>query len=165
MFSEIVGQVFVLITFSTPFQYVAKDNNELLQRAIPKQTPVLTIVDERDDSVVRQVQQIPTIDPGVPDLVPQWQDATGEAVAQPATSALKSTTGKTAAQTNSVPGAVANTEEIPHVQVETDEAREARLDRQWKELKVDLAELPDVYARLAKIKLTGTAHEEPLLIL
>lgn len=45
--------------------------------------------------------------------------------------------------------------EAPHVQVETAEAREARLDRQWRELKVDLADLPDVYARLAKIKLTA----------
>uniref|UniRef100_A0A8C7FJ67 Uncharacterized protein n=1 Tax=Oncorhynchus kisutch TaxID=8019 RepID=A0A8C7FJ67_ONCKI len=45
--------------------------------------------------------------------------------------------------------------EVPHVQVESDEeAREARLERQWKELKVDLAELPDVYAKLSKIKLT-----------
>uniref|UniRef100_UPI003AACF267 protoheme IX farnesyltransferase, mitochondrial isoform X2 n=1 Tax=Centroberyx gerrardi TaxID=166262 RepID=UPI003AACF267 len=98
-------------------QYVGKSNSELHQRAIPKRAPVLTIVDERDDSVVRQVQQVPTID--------------------------------------SVSNVVATSDETPHVHVETNEAREARLDRLWKELKVDLAELPDVYARLAKIKLTA----------
>uniref|UniRef100_A0A3B3UTP1 Protoheme IX farnesyltransferase, mitochondrial n=1 Tax=Poecilia latipinna TaxID=48699 RepID=A0A3B3UTP1_9TELE len=45
--------------------------------------------------------------------------------------------------------------EPPHVQVETEEAKQARLDRQWKPLKVDASDLPDVYARLAKIKLTA----------
>ncbi|XP_071373765.1 protoheme IX farnesyltransferase, mitochondrial isoform X1 [Centroberyx affinis] len=98
-------------------QYVGKSNSELHQRAIPKRAPVLTIVDERDDSVVRQVQQVPTID--------------------------------------SVSNVIATSDETPHVHVETSEAREARLDRLWKELRVDLAELPDVYARLAKIKLTA----------
>ncbi|KAG7491391.1 hypothetical protein MATL_G00003100 [Megalops atlanticus] len=38
---------------------------------------------------------------------------------------------------------------------EPDAAREARLERQWKELKVDVADLPGVYARLSKIKLTA----------
>ncbi|XP_039992007.1 protoheme IX farnesyltransferase, mitochondrial isoform X3 [Xiphias gladius] len=103
-------------------QYVAKNNSELHQRAIPKQEAVLTIVDERDDGVERQVQRIPTIDPVVADAVPQSEDVTNE---------------------------------TPHVQVETDEAREARLDRQWKQLKVDVTDLPDIYARLAKIKLTA----------
>uniref|UniRef100_A0A3B3WVD9 Protoheme IX farnesyltransferase, mitochondrial n=1 Tax=Poecilia mexicana TaxID=48701 RepID=A0A3B3WVD9_9TELE len=42
-------------------------------------------------------------------------------------------------------------------QVETEEAKQARLDRQWKPLKVDAGDLPDVYARLAKIKLTLVA--------
>ncbi|CAI5658358.1 unnamed protein product [Oreochromis niloticus] len=46
-------------------------------------------------------------------------------------------------------------DEPPHVQVETEEERQARLDRQWKQLKVDRADLPDIYARLSKIKLTA----------
>ncbi|KAJ8246264.1 hypothetical protein GJAV_G00265650 [Gymnothorax javanicus] len=40
-------------------------------------------------------------------------------------------------------------------EAEPDAEREARLERQWKELKVDRAELLDVYARLSKIKLTA----------
>lgn len=46
-------------------------------------------------------------------------------------------------------------EETPHIQEETELAKEARLERQWKQLKVELSDLPDVYARLAKIKLTA----------
>ncbi|KAM4623982.1 protoheme IX farnesyltransferase, mitochondrial [Polymixia lowei] len=135
-------------------QYVAKGNNELHQRAVPKRAPVLTIVDESDDSVVRQVQHVPTIDPVVTDLTPQPGDATSEAAAQPAIATAKPTIG-TVSQVKSVSDSVETSDETPHVQVETDEAREARLERQWKELKVDLSELPDVYARLAKIKLTA----------
>ncbi|XP_070783325.1 protoheme IX farnesyltransferase, mitochondrial isoform X2 [Enoplosus armatus] len=111
-------------------QYVTKNNSELHQRAIPKQAPVLTIVDERDDSVERQVQRIPTIDP-----VPTTEDAE--------------------AHKASVSSTVVSSDETPHVQVETDHAREARLDKQWKELKVNVADLPDIYARLAKVKLTA----------
>ncbi|XP_071373766.1 protoheme IX farnesyltransferase, mitochondrial isoform X2 [Centroberyx affinis] len=136
-------------------QYVGKSNSELHQRAIPKRAPVLTIVDERDDSVVRQVQQVPTIDAVVTDPMPQSEDVTSEAVTQPAISTLKPTPGKTVLQTKSVSNVIATSDETPHVHVETSEAREARLDRLWKELRVDLAELPDVYARLAKIKLTA----------
>ncbi|KAJ8390712.1 hypothetical protein AAFF_G00100920 [Aldrovandia affinis] len=40
-------------------------------------------------------------------------------------------------------------------EVEPEATREARLERQWKELKVDMADLPGVYARLSKIKLTA----------
>lgn len=134
-------------------QYVAKSNNELHQRAIPKQAPVLTIVDERDDSVERQVQRIPTIDPGVTDADPQPGDVTSKA--QPEISTLKAATEDAVLPKKSMSSTVANSDETPHVQVETDEAREARLDRQWKQLKVDVADLPDVYARLAKIKLTA----------
>uniref|UniRef100_A0A087YAN1 Protoheme IX farnesyltransferase, mitochondrial n=1 Tax=Poecilia formosa TaxID=48698 RepID=A0A087YAN1_POEFO len=56
---------------------------------------------------------------------------------------------------NAKPGTQTTTDEPPHVQVETEEAKQARLDRQWKPLKVDAGDLPDVYARLAKIKLTA----------
>uniref|UniRef100_A0A3B4UH13 Protoheme IX farnesyltransferase, mitochondrial n=1 Tax=Seriola dumerili TaxID=41447 RepID=A0A3B4UH13_SERDU len=110
------------------FQYVAKSSSELHQRAVPKQAPVLTVVDEREDSVERQVQRIPTIDPVATEVVPQSEDVTSKT--QPEVSTLNST-------------------------VETEEAREARLDRQWKQLKVHMADLPDIYARLAKIKLTA----------
>ncbi|GAA6214527.1 protoheme IX farnesyltransferase, mitochondrial [Lates japonicus] len=134
-------------------QYVAKNSSELNQRAIPKQAPILTIVDERDDSVERQVQRIPTIDPVVTDAEPHSEDVTSKT--QPEASTLSSTTGVVAVQKKSVSSAVGISDETPHVQVETDEAREARLDRQWKQLKVDVADLPDIYARLAKIKLTA----------
>lgn len=132
-------------------QYVAKNNSELHQRAIPKQAPVLTIVDERDDGVERQVQRIPTIDPVGADAVSQPDEAASQA--QSEISTLEATKGDAAAQNDPVVA-----DETPHVHVETDEAREARLDKQWKQLKVDVAELPDIYARLAKIKLTGRVH-------
>lgn len=138
------------------FQYVTKNNSELHQRAIPKQAPVLTIVDERDDGAERQVQRIPTIDPAVTDAVPQPENVTSKA--QPELSTLKPTTKDAPVQTDSLSSTVLTSDEPPHVQVETDEAREARLDKQWKQLKVDVADLPDIYARLAKIKLTGRVH-------
>lgn len=134
-------------------QYVSKNSSELQQRAIPKQSPVLTIVDERDDSVERQVERIPTIQAVVTEAVPQPEDVTSKA--QPEISTLKATTTDVAAKKGSVSRVVATSEETPHVHVESNEAKEARLDRQWKELKVNVADLPDVYARLAKIKLTA----------
>lgn len=108
-----------------------------------KQATVLTIVDERDDSVER----IPTTDPAV-----------AKTEAQPEISTLKLTTEDLAVQKDSVSSAAVTSNEAPHVQVETDEERQARLDRQWKQLKVDVTDLPDIYARLAKIKLTGRVH-------
>ncbi|XP_035520685.1 protoheme IX farnesyltransferase, mitochondrial [Morone saxatilis] len=134
-------------------QYVAKNNSELYQRAIPKQAPVLTIVDERDDSVERQVQRISTIDPVVTDTVSQPEDVTSRA--QPEISTLKPSTEDAAVQNDSVSSTVLTSDEPPHVHVETDEAKEARLDKQWKQLKLEVADLPDVYARLSKIKLTA----------
>ncbi|CAB1338362.1 unnamed protein product [Coregonus sp. 'balchen'] len=145
------------------------------QRAKPKQTAILTVLeDNRDDS---QIQQVPTIDhvPMVTDVTPpppQPETTTTNVTATPVSSpvstvaaqeilaVLKPTSSKTVSppQTKAVSSAAGSgTEmlEVPHVQVESDEAREARLERQWKELKVDLAELPDVYAKLAKIKLTA----------
>nr|XP_057934211.1 protoheme IX farnesyltransferase, mitochondrial [Doryrhamphus excisus] len=85
-------------------------------------------VDERDDGVERRARRVPVVEPVV-----------AEDGAARETSSVKATTSQ----------------ERPHVHVETDEARDARLDRKWKRLKVDMADLPDVYARLAKIKLTA----------
>ncbi|XP_035002264.1 protoheme IX farnesyltransferase, mitochondrial [Hippoglossus stenolepis] len=131
-------------------QYVAKNNTELHQRAVPKRAPVLTIVDERDDSIERQVERIPTIAPVVTGPVPQVEDVTSQTQPEANTAAAD-----VAAQKDSVSGTAAISDETPHIQVETEEAREARLDRQWKQVKVDVADLPDIYARLAKIKLTA----------
>jgi len=131
-----------------PSQYVAKNSSELHQRAAPKPSPALTAVDERDDSVERRAQRIPTIDPVVTDTVPQAEDVPGKA--QPGGSTSEPNADDAAAQKDS-----ASPDETPHVHEETDEARDARLDRQWKLLKVDVAELPDIYAKLAKINLTG----------
>ncbi|XP_061911179.1 protoheme IX farnesyltransferase, mitochondrial-like [Entelurus aequoreus] len=112
-------------------QYVAKNIGELHQRAAPKQAPARSVVDEADDAVVRQVQRVPVIQ---------------SPVAEEASVSVAPETSGAATKTS---------QETPHLHVETDEAREARLDRQWKQLKVDMADLPDVYARLTKIKLTA----------
>ncbi|KAM7381302.1 hypothetical protein PAMA_012244 [Pampus argenteus] len=133
-------------------QYVTKSNSELQQRAVPKQTPLIGIVDDRDDSVERQVQRIPTIDPVVTDAE-RPEDVTSKV--QPEISTLKFTTEDAASQKTTVSSTVVKSDEIPHVQLETDKEKEARLDRQWKQLKVNVTDLPDVYARLAKIKLTA----------
>lgn len=135
------------------FQYVTKNNSELHQRAVPKPTPALIIVDERDDNVERQVQRIPTIAPVVTDTVSQPEDIT-----QPGISTSKPSTEDAAVQKDAVSSSGVTSPETPHVQVESAEAREARLDKQWKQMKVDVADLPDVYAKLAKIKLTGKEH-------
>ncbi|KAI9541209.1 hypothetical protein NQZ68_032993 [Dissostichus eleginoides] len=134
-------------------QYVTKNNNELHQRAIPKQAPALTIVNEREDTIERQVQRIPTIDPADRHTVSQPEDVNSEA--QPGIYTLKPVTEDAAEQRDSVSGTVGKSHETPHVHVETDKAKEERLDRQWKQLKVNVADLPDVYAKLAKIKLTA----------
>lgn len=136
----------LVLLFSS--QYVAKNNSELHQRAIPKRVPVLTVLDERDDSVERQVQRIPTLGPAS-----QQDDVASEA--QPEVSTVKHTSQDVVAQKDPVSSTGSMRDETPHVHVETDEAKEARLDRRWKQLKVDVVDLPDVYARLAKIKLTG----------
>lgn len=141
-------------------QYVAKSNSELHQRAIPKQAPVLTIVDERDDSVERQVQRVPAIDPVHAD--PQPEDVTSKAL--PEISTLKAATEDAALTKTSMSSTVGNVNETPHVHVETEKAREARLDRQWKQLKLNVADLPDIYARLAKIKLTGRIQDAPFIM-
>lgn len=67
---------------------------------------------------------------------------------------LKAAVGKNDPASGAV-GAPGTSDETPHIHEETDEAREARLDKQWKQLKVDVGDLPDIYARLSKFKLTG----------
>lgn len=48
------------------------------------------------------------------------------------------------------------TKALPSDPAEPEAARAARLEaRQWKELKVEYSDLPGIYARLAKLKLTG----------
>ncbi|KAG8008741.1 Protoheme IX farnesyltransferase, partial [Nibea albiflora] len=128
-------------------QYVTKNKSELHQRAVPKQAPVLTILDEREDGVERQVQRISTIDP----VVSQPEDVNSKAQAEMSDSKPKDV----AAQNASASGAVSKQDETPYVHVETEEAREARRDRQWKELKVNVSDLPEIYAKLAKVKLTA----------
>ncbi|KAK2820626.1 hypothetical protein Q5P01_023585 [Channa striata] len=125
-------------------QYVTKNKSELHQRAILKQASVPAIVDEGDDSVERQVERIPTIDPVV--AYPE---------AQPVISNLKPTTEDVAVQKDSVSSVVVNSDVTPNVQLKTDEERDSRLERQWKHLKVDVDDLPGIYAKLAKIKLTA----------
>lgn len=121
---------------------MSKNSSELHQRAVPKQTQVLNIVDERDDSIERQVQRVPALDPVGP------ESATPEPPEPPN---VKLVSRDVAVENSRLSGSV----ETPHVQVETDEAKEARLDRQWKQLKLDVADLPGIYSRLSKIKLTG----------
>ncbi|KAA0724963.1 Protoheme IX farnesyltransferase, mitochondrial [Triplophysa tibetana] len=95
-------------------QYVTH-SSALCQRARPKQETVTPVLDDREDSVLRQVDQLPNI---------------------------KSDSGT----------------EVPACdpQNEPEAARAARLEaRQWKELKVEYSDLPGVYARLSKIRLTA----------
>lgn len=131
-------------------QYVTKTSSELHQRAIPKKTTVLPVVEERDN-IERQVQRVPILDSVAKDTVLQSDDVTQSQISN-----LKPTAEGVVVHSNPVSGPILTANEIPHVQVETDNAREARLDKQWKQLKLDVADLPDIYARLSKIKLTGT---------
>ncbi|XP_047015206.1 protoheme IX farnesyltransferase, mitochondrial isoform X2 [Ictalurus punctatus] len=90
-----------------------KVSGALSQRARPKQEPVISTLDERDDPVLRQIQEIPDVKP--------------------------------------VSGVT-----IPSAADEPEAVRQARIEaRQWKELSVDYSELPGIYARLSKIKLTA----------
>ncbi|XP_059892174.1 protoheme IX farnesyltransferase, mitochondrial [Gadus macrocephalus] len=134
-------------------QYVTKGRSELHQRAVPKQTPAIPVLDERDDSVVQRVQHVQAIYPPHPaDIMPQPDDVTSEEVVLPVISNALPSAERTLLKKGSERE---TSDETPHLHVETDEAREARLDRQWKELKVDVSELPGVYARLAKSRLTA----------
>lgn len=95
-----------------------KSSGGLCQRARPKQEPVASALDDRDDSVVRQVQKIPALKPE--------------------------------------PGIVEPPCDSKNIQVEPEATKAARLEaRQWKELRVEYNDLPGIYARLSKIKLTG----------
>lgn len=125
---------------------MSKNSSELHQRAIPKQAQVLNIVDERDDSIEKQVQRVPAFDPVSPESA---------APEPPELPDVKLVSQDVAVENSRLSGTMATPEETPHVQVETDEAKDARLDRQWKQLKLDVADLPSIYSRLSKIKLTG----------
>lgn len=95
-----------------------KSSSGLSQRVRPKQETVAPALDDRDDSVVRQVQKIP-------DLKPE-------------------------------PGSVVPPCDSKNIQVEPEAIKAARLEaRQWKELRVEYSDLPGIYARLSKLKLTG----------
>ncbi|KAM8837691.1 protoheme IX farnesyltransferase, mitochondrial isoform 2-T2 [Spinachia spinachia] len=131
-------------------QYVTKNSSELHQRAAQKPSPCPTNVEERDDSVERRVQRIPTLDPVLTDNVLPLEN-----MASKAPPGVSTSEPDAAVQQDSAFRDVGTPKETPHVHVETDEAREARLDRQWKQLKVDGAQLTDIYAKLAKIKLTA----------
>ncbi|XP_041938635.1 protoheme IX farnesyltransferase, mitochondrial [Alosa sapidissima] len=105
-------------------QYVVRHSGALGQRPRHKQEPVSAMLEDRDDLVMQQIQQIPTIKPVAGVTVP-------------------------------VPGGAA-AETPVDLSNEPEADRQARMEaRQWKELKVDYSELPDIYARLSKIKLTA----------
>lgn len=123
---------------------MSKNHGELHQRAAPKPARVLNIAEERDDGAERQVQRVPAFDPVSPDSATPPERPGQNLVSQDA-----------GVENGRLSGPIATAEETPHVQVETDEAKEARLDRQWKQLKLDAADLPGIYSRLSKIKLTG----------
>ncbi|XP_028824666.1 protoheme IX farnesyltransferase, mitochondrial [Denticeps clupeoides] len=86
-------------------QYVAS-SGQFWQRAKPQHEPP-SVLEDRDDAIIQQVQQIPATKP-------------------------------------------------PVLEKEPEAVRAARIEaRQWKELKVEFSELPGIYARLSKIKLTA----------
>ncbi|KPP74387.1 hypothetical protein Z043_106453 [Scleropages formosus] len=107
-------------------QYVTKGRTELLQQAKPKSKlePVSVPLEERDDAVVRHVQEFPAI----------------RRPAQPAKQGQTLGGGE---------------ERGREAELEAESVQEARLEKQWKELKVEPGDLPGVYARLSKIKLTA----------
>lgn len=93
--------------------------------------------------MVRQVQRIRTIGPTQNDV--------------PSDAASKATSLDPSKSDAAAPEVFSKVDslEAPHIQEETELSKEARLERQWKQIKVELSDLPDVYARLAKIKLTA----------
>lgn len=99
------------------------------------------------------MERIPAINPELTEVALRSEDLANEA--QPKNSPTKPASLSVTALEGSASRLAATSDESPHIHVETEEARQARLDRQWKPLKVEVADLPDVYARLAKIKLTG----------
>lgn len=124
-------------------QYVTKNRSGLHQRAAAKQLPVVAVLEEADDTVEHQVQRIRTIGFAQNDVpsdvafkVASLDPSNSNAVVPEASSKVDSL-------------------EAPHIQEETELSKEARLERQWKQIKVELSDLPDVYAKLAKIKLTA----------
>lgn len=99
------------------------------------------------------MERIPAINAELAEVAPPSEDVTHKT--EPENFPTKPATQSVTTPKGSASRLAATTDEPPHIQVETEEARQARLDRQWRPLKVDEGDLPDVYARLAKIKLTG----------
>lgn len=98
-------------------RYVTR-SSALCQRARPKQETVAPLLDDREDSVLRQVDQIPNVKPE--------------------------------------PGTAMPARDPQNVQSEPEAVKAARLEaRQWKELKVEYSDLPGIYGRLSKLKLTA----------
>uniref|UniRef100_A0A8C7ZEE4 Protoheme IX farnesyltransferase, mitochondrial n=1 Tax=Oryzias sinensis TaxID=183150 RepID=A0A8C7ZEE4_9TELE len=133
--------------------YVTKKGSELHQRAIPKQSHIMNTVDEKDDSLETEVERISAINPLMPDSVSQPDFVAAKL--QPKLSTPQPAMEKKTFPERTASQAEACSVEPPHIYVETEEVRQARLDRQWKQLKLDLSELPDIYSRLSKIKLTA----------
>lgn len=125
-------------------QYVAKNSSELHQRAAAKRLPVPAEVDDHDDEVARRLRTLPPPGPAP------------AAAAPSAAAAFEAASSSVAVMDAPASGGAAASGETPHVHEESEEAREARLDKQWKQLKLEVNDLPGVYARLSKIKLTGS---------
>lgn len=119
-------------------QYVTKNRSGLHQRAAPKQISVVTVLEEVEDTVERQVQRVRTIGPEQEDVPSDEKSKVSSLDPSPREAVVPE-----------------RTSEKPHIQEETEFAKQARIERQWKKLKVELHDLPDVYARLSKIKLTA----------
>lgn len=113
----------------------------------------MNTVDEKDDSLETEVERISAINPLMPDSVSQPDFVAAKL--QPKLSTPQPAMEKKTLPERTASQAEASSAEPPHIYVETEEVRQARLDRQWKQLKLDLSELPDIYSRLSKIKLTG----------
>lgn len=76
------------------------------------------MLDDREDVVLRQVDQIPNVKPE--------------------------------------PGTTMPACDAQNIQSEPEAVKAARLEaRQWRELKVKYSDLPGIYGRLSKLKLTG----------
>lgn len=106
------------LSISSLFPQYVKSIGGVCQRASPKQEPVASALEDRDDSLVRQVQQIPALKPE--------------------------------------PGTVVPSCDSKNIRDEPEATRAARLEaRQWKESRVEYSDLPGIYARLSKLKLTG----------
>ncbi|MBN3307565.1 COX10 protein, partial [Amia calva] len=108
-------------------QYVTKNTRELRQRAKPKQEPLEDLKPFMpEETVIRQVQRIPTIKPPPSILTVPTEIGT---------------------QSDKEPG--------PPQDSPGPTTQDKHEERQWKEIKVKLDDLPGIYSRLSKIRLTA----------